>query len=133
MIRLCSLMIFTSSLPTALFRSSPLAFAASSSLATDSSESAIATLRIVFGQAVIVARMRNGDAQQPLPLVDGADDRRAEDQELHVVVRRVARAQKVVAELVGQRPVDVLAGSVDARERLLVQKRRQAVLRRDLL
>ena len=59
--------------------------------------------------------------------------RGAEHQELHVVVRRVAGAEQVVAELVGQRPVVVLAGSVDAGERLLVQQARQAVLRRHLL
>ena len=69
----------------------------------------------------------------PCHLIDGAQHGRAEDQELHVVVRRVAGAEQVVAELVGQRPVVVLARSVDARERLLVQQARQAVLRRDLL
>ncbi len=42
-------------------------------------------------------------------------------------------AEQVVAELVGQRPVVVLAGSVDAGERLLVQQAGEAVLRRDLL
>ena len=38
--------------------------------------------------------------------------------------------EQVVAELVGQRPVVVLARAVDAGERLLVQQAREAVLRR---
>ncbi len=82
---------------------------------------------------MIVAGAGDAGAQQSLPPIDGAQHRRAEHQELHVVVRRVAGAEQVVAELVGQRPVVVLAGSVDAGERLLVQQAREAVLRRDLL
>ena len=74
---------------------------------------------------MIVAGAGDAGAQQSLPPIDGAQHRRAEDQELHVVVRRVAGAEQVVAELVGQRPV-VLTGSVDAGKRLLVQQGGQA-------
>ncbi len=58
---------------------------------------------------------------------------RAEHQELHVVVRVRARAQEVVPLVVAHRPVEVLAGSVHARERLLVQQAREAELRRGAL
>ena len=75
---------------------------------------------------MIVAGAGDAGAQQSLPPIDGAQHGRAEDQELHVVVRRVAGAEQVVAELVGQRPVVVLTGSVDARKRLLVQQGGQA-------
>ena len=82
---------------------------------------------------MIVAGVRDAGAQQPLPLVDRADDGGAEHQKLHVVVRRGPGAEQVVAELVGQRPVVVLAGAVDAGERLLVEQARQTVLGRHLL
>ena len=71
---------------------------------------------------MIVAGAGDAGAQRSLPPIDGAKHGGAEDQELHVVVRRVAGAEQVVAELVGQRPVVVLAGSVDAGKRLLVQQ-----------
>ena len=67
---------------------------------------------------------------RPWNLLHGAQHGGAEHQELHVVVRRVARVQEVVAELVRHAPVQVLAGAVDAGERLLVQQARQPVLRR---
>jgi hypothetical protein len=40
---------------------------------------------------MIVAGARDAESQQPLELVDRAQDRRDEHQELNVVVRRVAR------------------------------------------
>ena len=70
------------------------------------------------------------ESQQPLELVDRAQHRGAEHQELDVVVRRVAGIQQVVAEVVAHAPVQVLAGAVDAGERLLVHQAGQAVLRR---
>ena len=87
--------------------------------------------RLVGAEAVIVAGAGDAEAQQALELVHGAQHRRAEHQELDVVVRRLARVQQVVAEVVAHAPVQVLAGAVDAGERLLVQQARQAVLRRD--
>ncbi len=89
--------------------------------------------RLVCAQAMIVARARDAGAQQTLPPIDGTEHGRAEDQELHVVVRRVARAEQVVAELVGERPVIVLARSIDAGEWLLVQQAGEPVFRRNLL
>ena len=86
--------------------------------------------RFVGAEAMIVAGVRDAVAQQALPDVDRANHRRAEEQELHVVVRRVARVQQVVAEVVADAPVQVLAGAVDAGKRLLVHQARQAVLRR---
>ena len=71
------------------------------------------------------------EAQQALELVHRAQHGGAEDQELDVVVRRVAGIEQVVAQLVAHAPVQVLARAVDAGERLLVQQARQAVLRRD--
>ena len=44
--------------------------------------------RFVGAEAVIVAGVRDAAAQQALPHVDRADHRGAEEQELHVVVRR---------------------------------------------
>ena len=58
---------------------------------------------------------------------DGPDDGDQEEQELGVVVGRVAGLEQVVARVVGQRPVEVLARAVDAGERLLVQQELQAV------
>ena len=53
--------------------------------------------RFVRAEAVIVAGAGDARAQQALPLVHGAEHGGAEHQELHVVVRRVARAEQVVA------------------------------------
>ena len=78
--------------------------------------------RLVRAKTMIVAGAGDAGAQQSLPAIDGAKHGRAEHQELHVVVRRIAGAEQVVAELVGQRPVIVLARSVDAGKRLLVQQ-----------
>ena len=63
----------------------------------------------------------------------GAQHRGAEDEELDVLVRRLARAEQVGAGVVAHAPVQVLARTVDARERLLVQQARQSELRRDPL
>ncbi len=54
-----------------------------------------------------------------------------EKQELRVVLGRCAGLEQVCARIRGQRPVVVLAGTVDARERLFVQKANHAVLARD--
>ena len=50
---------------------------------------------LVGAQAVIVAGVGHGDAQQLGVLVHGADHGRAEDQELGVLVRGVARLEQV--------------------------------------
>jgi hypothetical protein len=79
---------------------------------------------------VIVAGVRDAHAQQALRDVDRADHGAAEEQELHVRVRRITRVEQVVAEVVAHAPVQVLAGAVDARERLLMHQAREAVFRR---
>ena len=61
-------------------------------------------------------------AQQLLVVVDGLDDGRAEEQELEVLVRRLARLEQVDARVGAHRPVVVLARAVDAGEGLLVQQ-----------
>ncbi len=52
----------------------------------------------------------------------------AEHQELSVFVRRVARIEQVALRRAAERPVDVLAGAVDAGERLFVRQAGHAVL-----
>jgi hypothetical protein len=89
--------------------------------------------RLVGAQAVVVARVRDDRPQQRRVLVHRADDRRAEHQELRVLVRRVARIQQVALRRAAQRPVQVLARAVDAGERLLVQQAGHAVLLRHAL
>ena len=72
-------------------------------------------------------------AQQLLVLVDRLEHRRAEEQELQVLVRGVARLEQVVAGVGAHRPVVVLAGAVDAGERLLVQQADEPVAARHVL
>ena len=79
-------------------------------------------------EPVVVGGRGHRGPQQAAELVDGADDRGAEDQELGVVVRRVAREEEVALGGVAEREVDVLAGAVDAGERLLVEQALHAVL-----
>ena len=57
---------------------------------------------LVGAQAVVVAGVGDGHAQQVAVLGDGADHGHQEDQELGVVVRRVAGLEQVVAR--GRRP-----------------------------
>ena len=66
-------------------------------------------------------------------MLDRANDGREEGEELGVGVRGLARLEQVLAVVRGHRPVVVLARAVDALEGLLVQKRGQAVLERELL
>ncbi len=89
--------------------------------------------RLVGAQPVVLAGVGDRRAQQLLVPVDGLDDRRAEEQELEVLVRRVARLEQVHARVRAHRPVVVLARAVDAGERLLVQQADQAVAARDVL
>ena len=56
-------------------------------------------------EAVVLADVRHRRPQQPLVLVDGLDDRRAEEQEAEVVGGGVARLDQVVPLSV---PIDQL-------------------------
>ena len=83
--------------------------------------------RLVGSEAVVLPGARDRRAQQRLVLVDGLDDRRAEEQELQVLRRGVAGVEQVQAGVGAHRPVVVLARAVDAGERLLVQQADQPV------
>jgi hypothetical protein len=84
-------------------------------------------------QAVIFIGGRHDGAEHIRVLVHGANQRGAEDQELHVLVRSIARLKQVTLRAVAERPVQVLARTVDAGERLLVQQALHAVLLGHLL
>jgi hypothetical protein len=79
---------------------------------------------------MVLAGGGDARAQQALVGVDGLDDRRAEEQEAQVLVRGGAGREQVAAAVGEQRPVVVLAGAVDAGERLLVQQADEAVAAR---
>ena len=66
-------------------------------------------------------------------VVDRVDYACAEEQEFQVLVRRVAGLEQVLARVGAHRPVVVLAGAVDAGERLLVQEAHEPVAARDVL
>ena len=93
--------------------------------------------RFVGAEPMLVARGADAGAEQARVLVHRLEHGGEEDEEADVLVRRLARLEQVVAvelRVVGgdrHRPVAVLAGSVDAGERLLVQQRLQAVAQRD--
>ena len=93
----------------------------------------IAGGRLVGAEAVVVGRRGDRRAQQTAVLVNRADDGGAEHQELGVVVRVVTRHQQAAELGVAQREVHVLAGAVDAVERLLVEEALHAVLAGDRL
>ena len=80
---------------------------------------------------MIVACGGDRDAEQILILVDSLDDCGQEQQELCVLARVLARLEQVLACIGGNRPVIVLAGAIDALERLLVQQAGKAVLLSD--
>ncbi len=89
--------------------------------------------RLVGPEAVVVRRRRDDRAQQGAVLVDCADHGAAEDQELRVLVGRLARIEQVALRRVADREVDVLARAVDPREGLLVQQAGHPVLLGDAL
>ena len=76
---------------------------------------------------MIVARGGNRDAQQILILVNRLDNRGQKQQELTVFCRGLARVEQVLAGVGRDRPVIVLARSVDSRERLFMQQADKAV------
>ncbi len=82
---------------------------------------------------MVVAGGRHGEAQQILVLVDGFDDGRQKQEELGVFIRRVAGFEQIDAGVGGNRPVVVLARSVDAVERFFMQQGDEVVLFGDAL
>ena len=89
--------------------------------------------RLVRAEAVIVCGRRHADAQHILIVVHGLNDRAQEQQELRVFRRCLAGLKQVHAGVGGQRPVVVLAGTVDAGKRLFMQQADHAVARGHLL
>ena len=89
--------------------------------------------RLVGPQPVVLAGERDRRPQERLVLVHRLQHGRAEEQELEVLVRRVAGLEQVDARVRAHRPVVVLARAVDARERLLVQQADEPVAARDVL
>ena len=84
--------------------------------------------RFVGSQPVVVAGGGHGGAQQPLIIVHGLDHRHKEQQELRVLVGRLARGQQIDAGVGGDGPVIVLAAAVDAGKGLLMEQAHQTVL-----
>jgi len=73
----------------------------------------------VGAETMVVAGRSDGSAEQALVEVDGADHRGAEGEELGVLVRVVAGLEEVADAGATDGPVDVLTGTVNAREGLL--------------
>ena len=82
----------------------------------------------VGAEAVVVAGRGDGSTEETLVQVDGADDRGAEGEELGVLVGVVAGLEKVADAGATDGPVDVLAGTVDAREGLLGEEADETML-----
>ena len=82
---------------------------------------------LVGAQTMVVAAGGHGHAQQLLVIVDGLDDAGEEHQESQVVHGGFAGIQEV-GLAGGDGPVVVLAGAVDALERLLMLQAHQAVM-----
>ena len=72
-------------------------------------------------QAMVVARAGDTDAQQILIFIDRLDNRRQEQQELSVLHRRRAGVEQVLPFVGRNRPVVVLAGTIDALKRFFMQ------------
>ena len=84
--------------------------------------------RFVGAEAVIVVGAGDREAENLAVLADGADNGGTEDEELGVVMRRVAGIKEVFALVGGHGPVVVLTAAVDAGERLFMEQADQAVL-----
>ena len=89
--------------------------------------------RLAGAQPVIVRRGGDGEPQHILIIVHRLQHRTEEQQELGVLIRRVARLEQIDAGVRHDRPVVMLAAAVDAGKRLFVQQTDHVVLARDLL
>ena len=83
--------------------------------------------RLVRAKTVVVARRGDGHAQELLAVIDRRDDAREDHEEAQVLHGALAWVEEVLS-VRGQGPVVVLAGAVDALERLFVQQAHQAVM-----
>ena len=84
--------------------------------------------RFVAAEAMIVARGSDGHAQKLLVAIDRFDRRDEEHEEAQIGTRIVAGIEQVLA-IYGNRPVVMLARTVDALERLLVEQAHKPVMR----
>ncbi len=87
--------------------------------------------RLIRTQTVVVGGVRDGHAEQILMVVHGFDDGRREEQEAQVRVRILTRLEQVHPRGGAHRPVGVFSATVHTGERLLMQKRDQAVVAGD--
>ena len=71
---------------------------------------------------MIVARRGHGETQEVLILVNGLDDRAEEGEELRVLMRRLARGEKIYPSVGGEGPVVVLTGTVNSCKRFLMKQ-----------
>ena len=78
-------------------------------------------------EAMIVAGGRDHRAQERAPSMHRTDHGRAENQELRIGVRIVARVEQIALGRIADREVDVLARAVDPGKRLFVQQTSHAV------
>ena len=88
--------------------------------------------RFLRAETVIVARKGNGAAQKLLILIHALDERGEHQQEHGVLARRLAGGEEVFASVGRERPVNVLARAVDAREGLFMQQAHKVVALGDL-
>ena len=70
---------------------------------------------------------RDRNAKQVSVPRDRADDSEQKEQELRVLMGRIAGLEQVVSMIIGEGPVEVLARTVDTRERLFVQQELEAI------
>lgn len=89
--------------------------------------------RFVRAEAVVVAGGGNRNPQQVLIIIDSLDDGGEEQQELGIFLWGFAGFEKIQAGVGRKGPVVVLARTIDAGERLLVQQAYHVVPQRNLL
>jgi hypothetical protein len=82
---------------------------------------------------VVIASGSYRSTEQTLVQINRADDSGTESKELGVVVRVVARLEQIAHACTTDGPVDVLAGTVDAGERLFSQEADETMLSGDPL
>ena len=80
----------------------------------------------------VVLRRRGRETQELRVSVNRPADRRAEDEELEVAFRSVARIEQILSRIRPDGPVIVLSGTIDAGKRLFVQETEESMTPRDL-
>ena len=88
---------------------------------------------LISSQSVIVPGCGDGNTENLCVLIDRRDDRDQEGQEGEVVTGMLSRVQEVDARIRLDRPVVMLAGSVNSLEGLLMEQAGESMLVRHLL